>query len=73
MLVSSSEIPPKKITEKLFKSMFAINVNSIQAKQILSRTTKSLGDFRNKFSDEIEKLIIKYKTLRYSLYFSYFY
>ena len=61
--------PPSITFDEMITKVFAINVNSEQGKNLLTRTKNTFGDFRNKYNDAVEKFIKDYKKKRYSSYF----
>jgi hypothetical protein len=61
--------PPSITFDEMITKVFAININSKEGKDLLSRTKSTFGDFRNKYNDAVEKFIKDYKEQRYSSYF----
>ena len=56
--------------DSLVKRVFNIeNIHSEKAKYVLLRTKNSLRDYRNKFIDNVVKLVDEYKSLGYFSYF----
>ena len=56
--------------DSLVKRVFNIeNIHGEKAKYVLIHTKNSLRDYRNKFIDNVVKLVDEYKSLGYFSYF----
>ena len=62
--------PPSEAFDGIAKYIFGIDINSSKAKWIIKHIRDVFIDFRNKYNDNVFKLVEEYKYTKYFSYFS---
>ena len=57
------------VIDDLIKKIFITDIYSDNAKKIIKKAKNTFSDYRNKYNDNVIKLVTKYKELRYLLFF----